>query len=342
MKRLFKFMGILGFGNDNSTSSSKSHIPGTVIYDAIERVVDGIEPNMRFVSGYKKILYDVVATSLSYINDVVDNIPGPLNINSAAFSTDPQVNAYFATVTDIQYIFSHSDELRHFFDEPLNTNFDEAYALMCMNETEKTVFGMELHDDVVQRDVLQTTVNFSEHKILSPAASEADVRKGVKQCIFDGLITHALQQILDLKQQKQELETQRCALNSRLKTRQSEGGGLSNLLAIASELNVSEDIQQQITETEQKLKQLPARWDTARYYLEMTKDVLAHPENFISINVKSFNITKMGIVAGNDSTLPSNVVRFDEILIANVLKRVVAIVRYPRSEMSPKPVFSLK
>ena len=278
-------------------------LPESVINEAIEQVIDGIEPNMRFVSGYKKQLHDVVAKSLTYINDLVDTIPGPLDINSTTFGSDPQVNAYFATVTEIQDIFSGSSELQQFFEDPLNTNRDEAYALMCMNETEKTVFGMELHDDVVQRDVKQVAINFSEHKILSPAATEADVRQGVKQCIFDGFITHALKHIVEIKQQKQELETQRRILQSRLKSRQCPNCGLSSLLVTASELDLSDDTQQQLKETENKLSQLPASWDAARYYLEMTKETFAHPEDFIRLNVKTFNITRMGIVANNDYPL---------------------------------------
>ena len=341
MKLLSKLFYYIGLTSNNTESYAKKRIPANVLNEAIERVVDGIEPKMRYSSGYKKILNNGVATSLAYISNLVDTIPGPLLISSKTFSTDPQVNAYFATVIDIQDIFSDSKELRGFFEAPENENLGEACALLCMNETEKTVLGMDLQEDMLRRDVMQTALNFSEHKILSPASSEAGVRTCVKQCIFDGLITHALQQIVELKQQKQGLEIQRGMLNSRLKTRQSQGGGLSSMLATATEAKLSVDIEQEISANEQKLEKLPASWDAPRYYLGVIENILTQPENFIAMKVKSFNITKMGIVTGEDSSQAVNTIHLNEISIANVLQRVVAIVRYPRSEMLPRQAFKL-
>lgn len=341
MKLLSRLFDFIGLTSDQRESTAQTRIPANVLNDAIEHVVDGIEPKMRYFSGYKKMLAEGVATSLTYISNLVDTIPGPIIISSKTFTIDPQVNAYFATVTDIQEIFSDSTELRNFFDATENYNLGEACALLCMNETEKTVFGLELHEDIIQREVMQTALNFTEHKIMSPAASVAEVRTGIKQCIFDGLITHSLQQILELKQQKQGLETQLCILNSRLKARQSQTGGLSSLLGSATETKLSEDIEQKISENEKELQKLPASQDALQYYLDIIKDTLSQPEDFIRMKEKSFNITKMGIVTNDDSSQSVNTIHFKEILIANVLERVIAIVCYPRSEMLPKQAFSL-
>ncbi len=342
MKLLSKLIDFIGLTSSNAGLPAKTHIPANVLNEAIESVVDGIEPKMRYFPGYKKILNNSVATSLAYISNLVDTIPDPIFISSKTFNTDPRVKAYFVTTTDIQDTFSCCTELRDFFEAPENSNLDEAYALLCMNETEKTVLGMEMHGSIIERDVMQTVLNFSEHKILSPAASEAEVRKGIKQCIFDALITHALQQIVELKQQKQGLEIQRSILHSRLKTRQSQGGGLSRLLASATEAELPVNIKQQIAENEKKLEKLPASWDAPRFYMEIIKNTLTRPENFIRIKAKSFNITKMGIVASDDASQSVSTIHFNEILIANVLDRVIAIVRYPRSEILPRKAFNLK
>jgi len=333
---------MIGLVDNNIRRVNHAGIPAVELYDAIERVVDGIEPKMRYFPGYKKILKNSVATSLAYISNLVDTIPGPLIINSKTFTTDPQVKSYFSTVDNIQTIFSNSMELREFFVAADNSKQDEAYALLCMEETEKTVLGMELSDGIIQREVLQTALSFSDHKILSPATNEDDVRKGIKQCIFDGLITHALQQILEIKQQIHDLDIQRSKLNSRLKKRQSQGGGLSSLLASATDTKLSGDIEQQISETEKKRQALPASWNAPRYFLEVIKNTLEQPENFLRTKEKSFNITKMGIVCNDSTSQTVNTIHFNEIIIANVLERVVTIVRYPRSEILPKESFNLK
>ena len=342
MKLLFKLFNFIGLTNSNTELFAKTDIPANVLNEAIECVIDGIEPKLRYFPGYKKILNNGVANSLAYISNLVDTIPEPIFISKKTFFTDPQIKAYFVTIADIQDVFSSNTELRSFFEAPENCNLDEACALLCMNETEKTVLGMEQHGDIIQRDVIQTALNFSEHKILSPATCEAEVRKGIKQCIFDALITHALQQIIEHKQQKRGLETQRSILNSRLKTRQSQGGGLSQLLSSANEAELSVNIEQQIAENEKKLQKLPTSWDAPRFYMEIIKDILTHPENFIRIKAKSFNITKMGIVTSENSSQSVNTIHFNEILIANVLDRAIAIVCYPRSEILPRKSFKLK
>jgi len=338
---------MIGLVGSRIDSASHSDIPDVELYDAIERVVDGIEPKLRYFPGYKKILKDSVATSLTYINHLVDTVPGPLSINSKTFITDPQVKRFFSTLENTQNIFSSSDELRNFFDAAENSMQNDAFALLCMEEAEKTVLGMELNDGILQREVLQTALVFSDHKILSPATNEHDVRKGIKQCIFDGLITHTLQQVLAIKQQINNLDKQKCKLTSRLKKRQSQGGGLSRLLASASDstltdIQSTESIKQKISENKKMRKTLPKSWDTTKYFLELIKSTLNQPENFISINKKYFNINKMGIICDDNSSQEAKCILFKEITIANVLKRVVTIVRYPRSDLLPKKTFNLK
>ena len=342
MKLLLKLFDFIGLTSSDTELFAKTRIPANELNDAIECVIDGIEPKLRYLPGYKKILSNAVANSLAYISNLVDTIPEPIFISSKTFFTDPQIKAYFVTIENIQNTFSSNMELRSFFEKPENRNLDEACALLCMNEKEQTVLGMEQHGDIIQRDVIQTALNFSEHKILSPAICEAEVRKGIKQCIFDALITHALQQIIKHKQQKQGLEIQRSLLKSRLKSRQSHGDGLSKLLTSTTEVELSENVEQQIAELEKKLQKLPTTWDAPRFYMEIIKEILTQPENFIRIKTKSFNITKKGIVTNEKSSQSVNTIHFNEILIANVLERVVAIVRYPRSEMLPRKEFKLK
>lgn len=342
MKFLSKLLDTIGLTNSDIRKPDRHVISATELNDAIERVVDGVEPKMRYYPGYKKILKHSVATSLAYINNLVDAIPAPLTINKRTLSTDPHAKCYFSTADNAQSIFSNSLELRDHFDTAENDNQNEAYALLCMEEIEKTIVGMELKDDIIQRDVMQTTLVFSDHKILSPATNEGDVRSGIKQCIFDGLITHALQKILELKQRINDQNIKLSKLNSRLKTRQSQGGGLSSLLASAGDAKLVNNSEQKTSEPEKQSQKIPASWDAPRHFLEIIKNTLSQPENFVRIEVKKFNVNKMGIVCDDDTSQTTSTIQLNEILIANVLKRVIAIVHYPRSEMLPKQTFKLK
>lgn len=338
LSRLLKYTGLMQASNE---TAAHNKISADELDKAIEQVVDGVYVKIRYYPGYKKMLKKSVLKSLKYINELVDDIPGPLPASNKNFFTEPQLSAYFSTVSNMQEIFSASAELRAFFSEPLNCNLDKAYAIVCISEKEKTVFGMELNEDIIQREVRQNALSFSDHKILSPAASEFDVRSGVKQCIFDGLITHALQKILEIEEQKKGLEIRQHSLNAKLKARQSQGGGLSQLLSSPAQSKEGISLEQQISDNEKKRNVLPSSWDAPRYYLDMIRETLNQPEHFIRMTKKTYTITATGIITDNESSGPLSTVHFNEILIANVLERVVAIVSYPRNEMQDRQAFCL-
>lgn len=337
MKLLSKLLGISGI----RPASEAGQLSHDVVQEAVEDVVDGTDPKIRLVSGYKRKLQTAVSTSLSYIDDLVEKIPGPFEVSRRTFVSDPHVNAFFATPEDMRSIFSQSQELRAFFEKTGNNAVAEGYALLCMNRQDKTVFGTALQGDMLQREVTQTTVNFSEHKVLSPAASEEGVRQGIKKCIFDGLITHALQHLLDLKTQKRDLEDQRRILHARLRARQAAGNGLSAMLNTARAPEVAEEgIVEKLAEAEQRLKQIPAGLNAPRDYLKEVSSILDHPDNFIRLKVVSILLNRMGVKVDADSAQQASQVRLAEVEISDVLKRVVAIVRYPRSEMQPVREFA--
>ena len=88
----------------------------TSILKAVERVVQGTEPKIRFVSGYQKKLRPAIESALRYIDALVEQIPGALEVNKAAFVNNPQVHAFFVNIEHLQTSFSRSPELREFFD----------------------------------------------------------------------------------------------------------------------------------------------------------------------------------------------------------------------------------
>lgn len=333
LKHIYSTIRNLLGGHDKSVDKrmASGKLSRKAVLEAIESVVDGTEPKIRYVSTYKKLLEKSVTTSLLYINDLVNNIPGSIDINRKNFGITPQVHAYFSSTNEIKEIFSISDELKSFFD---NSEHKHAYALLCMNHDDKTVLGMELQNDVLIRDVMQTAVNFSEHKVMSPTATEDETREGIKKCIFDGLITYALKKLIGVKSEYRGLQEQQCSLQSRLRSRKAKGGGLNKLLISTDDVDSEcEGILEQIAETEDELKKVPPQWELPRYYIDQVINILEHPEEFIRLEPVFVNINNMGIKISDKSSPDGSLIRLDELTIDNVLKRVVVIVCYPRNEM---------
>lgn len=307
---------------------------------AIEQLIDGIDPNMRFVIGYKKKLIDAVETALDYIDRLVEEIPGSIEINKKAFGADPLVNAFFATVSDIQKTFSQSEALRAFFEDSMNVNVDEGFALMCAEKKEHSGFGMELEGDFIKKDVPQMSVNFFAHNILSPAATEKEVRGSLKQCIFDALISNTFEHVMAKHVREGGSDEYRRMLDRRYKANQAWGQELTDLLlSIRADTITRNGSTRKTTSTKQGVESSTGYIKTPDDRLEQVRNILAHPETMIRLNHVSLNLTRMGVKVEGNSTQSANKIELAELEINDVWRRIIAIVKYPRNEMLEKTDF---
>ncbi|MCK4707987.1 MAG: hypothetical protein KAU21_05165, partial [Gammaproteobacteria bacterium] len=242
------------------SSKTKSSLPSNSGYDideAIERVIVGIDTKLRLVPAYQKKLQKEVAVSLEYISNMVEQIPGPIDVSRKSFISDPEVRSYFATADVLLDIFSCGSELKTFFEQPENRAIDKCCALLCVNKEEKKLMGMALEGEVIRRDVVQTAINLSDYKLLSPAIDIDEVRSGIKKCIFDGLVTYALQQIVSIKAESRDLMNRRRILHAQLRSKRTQGNGLTQLLAQAHQDSTQfTDLAAQLKEAETQLENL--------------------------------------------------------------------------------------
>lgn len=307
---------------------------GYSVDEAIERVIDGIDVKLRLVPAYRKKLKQDVIVSLQYINQMVEQIPGPIDVSRKTFISDPEVRSYFATTDVLQDTFSCGSELKTFFDQLENRATQECCALLCANKEEKKILGLALEGDMIRRDVPQTTINLFDYKLLSPAIDAEEVRGGIKKCIFDGLVTYALQQIASIKTESRELTNRRRILHAQLRAKQTQGNGLTKLLAQAHpESEQPAELSEQLKDAETRLKNLTGDMDVFSFYLEEIRKILAQPENFIRLNVINLRLSDMCIKVDKDTAQSANDVRYAELDITNVMKRVVTIVRYNRDDI---------
>ncbi|NNF95593.1 MAG: hypothetical protein HKM94_01540 [Halobacteria archaeon] len=305
--------------------------------EAIEHLVDGIDPNMRLVSGYKKKLWQAVDKALIYIDWLVDTIPGPVECNKKSFATDPLVNAMFATVEDIQKIFSQSEALRAFFSDPMNVNVDECYALICMEKEEHTRFGMELEGDFVKKDVPQVSVNFFAHSILSPAATEKEVRSCLKQCIFDALISNTFESVMANHMREAGTDEYRKILDRRYKANQAWGQELTDLiLSVRADAISAKPTSGDLTSIQNESTTRDSQLETPGDRLTRVMEILAHPESMIRLNHISMNLTRLGIKVKEGSSQSFNKIEFTELAINDIWRRIIVLVKYPRNEMLSK------
>lgn len=299
----------------------------------IEEVVDGTDTRIRLVPGYKKKLLGAVKASLEYVDQLVDQIPTAIELNSKVFVSNPYVNAFFATPRDLQSICYQSSELRDYLEGGDAFTTATCCVLLCMQKAEKTVLGMGLSNGQVRKDVMQTSVSFHDHRIYSPAASESNTRKELKCCIFQGLVTNALSHLSELREERRQLESVQQMLMSRLRHKKAPANGAVSvqpgLLKNASETAILEE---KLEQTRLNLKELGLM--TPQASLREVGSVLSCPEDFVKFKKEEIRLNKMGIMVGKDSKQPANNLRLTEVRIHGQAPRIVTLAVLNGHELS--------
>jgi len=310
----------------------------TEILNTVERVVEGTDSRIRLVNSYQKKLQAAVSSSLEYTDDLIDQIPEAIEVSANTFVSDSHVNAFFVNVSDLQTVFSHSSEVRQFMEDFSNVDSPQCCALLCMRKSEKTVMGVDLAGEMLKRDVRQTAVSFSDHRIYSPTPSEAETREGLKQCLFGGLVTNALEHIVQLRLVSGRLKKERLMLQATLRRYQNKKGGSEHDSRSAAE------VAQEIEEIHQKLSMIDEQLEkthplTPQESLEQVNAVFSRPDQFVRFKKCSLRLNKMGIKIDEDSRQACNEIRLAEVEIGDELPRVVTLAKFPRDELLPRREF---
>ena len=300
----------------------------TQVLQAVEQVVDATDSRIRLVRGYRKKLQGVVGNALDFTDRLVGRIPGALEVSSRTFLADPYVNAFFVNATDLQEIFSRSSEVRDFMDDCLAEQTAYCYALLCMRRSEKTVLGMDLAGDILKRDVQQVVVNFSDHRIYSPAPSEAETRQGLRDCLFGGLISNALGRIMEQRLESHRLQTERHILRCQFRQLQQSHRHSRDASGLQDQI---QDTAHRLGDIENRLMNThPA---TPQEALDAVIAVFSRPDRFVRMQHHWLRLNKMGIKLDRHSREPCNELHLTEVVIGNEPPRVVTLAKFPRAEL---------
>ena len=200
----------------------QGHYPESLIEAAIERAVDGTDPRLRALFGYKKNLRPSVIHAIDHVVALVDGIPAPLQAGRSDYNADPRLKALFASADRMQEVFGNDAALNEFRDGS-GKGAERVIALLLAERVEKNVLGMELAGDMLRRDVAQVSVSFRNHRLIEVTSDEADTRRQLKRRAFDHLLALALSRIADVHGERADLARQRDLLQHKLSVLQRGG-----------------------------------------------------------------------------------------------------------------------
>lgn len=193
----------------------RGRYPEWLVEAAIERAVDGTDPRLRYLSGYRKQLRAAVIQAIDHVVALVDSLSAPLAASRSAYSRDARLAAMFASAEHMLEIFGKDSVLSTFRDSSTEGT-EPVTALLLAERVDKHVLGMELAGDRLRRDVSQVAVNFRGHRLVDPAASEEETRRQLKRRAFDHLLSLALMRIAEVQRERADLNRQRALLRRKL------------------------------------------------------------------------------------------------------------------------------
>ena len=295
----------------------------------VEFVVDNTEPRIRLVARYQDKLAPAVIRSAQYLGGLIRSLPQPLELSREAWGDDLSVNAFFATSADVPRVLARSAELRAFFDDPRHGGAPDAFALMVMEKSERTVYGTALENGILKSDVAQVNVNFSAHRIVAPAATKEDARieiglRGVRR-----LLDVVLARVGAVQQQAADLAERRAFLGTRLRMLKSAGFGIE---AVADHTREIAEIEAQIARDAKELQQIKGTPRSMEGYIGQISEVLLAPEQHLAMSEVRLKVSRLGIKVAEHSSEPATELVLSELRLGE-LSAITVPVKCRRSAM---------
>jgi hypothetical protein len=199
---------------------------------------------------------------------------------------------------------------------------------------------MELDGDTIKRDVMQVAVNFSRHRYLGPAGSEAECRLALKKQAFDFLIEKALEQITRERGKRLELGGQRVLLKQKLDAMRAGRFGLGGIL------NETDVKPANLTELEAEIKRIDRELAlnhadnlSLEESLAIVVDTLSRPADILASREISLRLDYRGIKVPDSAGVPANDITLTEIYSGTSQQRTVIHGYIPRSDIPEPPDF---
>jgi hypothetical protein len=171
------------------------------ICGAVETIVEGTDVRLRGVCNYSNQLREGACNLLQHIEALVDSLPHPMVIDDEALATDPMVRALFCDTQTLQRLFFNNRHLEAFFNSAAHADCMEVFALLFLRYREKTILGSEIRGEIIMREVRQKTCDFYAHRLVAPGPSEASARIGMIINLFENVVRHVKNLMLEKKKQ---------------------------------------------------------------------------------------------------------------------------------------------
>lgn len=326
----------------SSSDDLPSGINDAMIDLAIDRLVEGTDKRLLGLGNYRKQLREPVKIAAAHIIELVDSLPQPVEVSQKTFSSDPRVHAFFISISHLQDKIGNARTIREYMKQAKQHDSDRVYGLLVVEREEVNRMGTVMQDDVIQREVMQTAVNFTNHRYIGPSDSWEETSRSVKKRIFDYMVQMALEKIIEERSTRAVLKQQQILLKRKLTTMQAGNWGLEEMLS--KDEHAPSDISSLMAEIENieaEISKLGASHEQLKRNMQIIKDTMADPVRHIDTRDISMRLSSMNIKADESLSDSATIYTLNllEIFSAKGEKRILLPCWYPVDELAPEKDF---
>lgn len=327
-------MGILEWFKNRPSQFDPDRVSEEFVSWAIDKAVSLTSPRLKLIDSYQERLAPAVKTTIHYLREITRALPPAILLSSARWSSDPNLRAFFVTASDIPLALGRSSNLHTFFDK--YPELHEVHLILGMGYSEQRIFGMALQGDVVQRDVAQTVISFSDHHARICGHSDSEVRRLLGTQAFEYLVAQALTEIGEERSERKDLEANRTLIRARLRLFQQHGPGLGTVFGSAPVTSSERmGLEAKLLENERQLEAMGSPRSILDKELECLFEVLQQPEKYLRVEHKQLRLSAMNVVVDEETGGASSDISFSKVNLKGVseVQRAFVLARFSRNEL---------
>ena len=336
-------MGILDWFRNRPGQFNLDNDSDEAVRWAIDRAITLTNPRLKLIPECETGLSPAAENTINYLRAKATTLPEMHTLSAKAWASDPALRAFFVAPSDIPAVLGRSENLRTLFEK--FPDLDEACVVLGMASKEQRVFGMALQGEMVQRDVAQTNVSFSDHRARICGRDESRLRRLIGAEVFEYLVAHALAEIGEERSERRELQENRSLIRSRLRLLQQHGPGLGSMFGEAPAAKCEQErLAAELMENERQLETVGGSDSILETELESLIAVLNNPQGHLRFEPKTLRLDSMNTVLDERVSDPERTVEFSiaELNGTPPLSRAFVLARVARSELPPPQTINFK
>jgi len=335
-------MGILDWFINRPDQFDPDRVSAETVNWAVEKAITLTNPQLKLLSDCHKRLAPAVETTIEFLRAQISVLPAVHFLSARTWASDPALRAFFVAPADIPALLGSSESLRTLFDQ--SPALDEACLVLGMALKEQRSFGMALQGEMIQREVSQTSVSFSDHRARICGADEPQLRRQIGIAVFEYLVGQALSEIGEERVERQELQSNRALIRARLRLLQQHGPGLGSMFGAEPAAHDEQArLDEELLENERQLQAIGGTESALEAELESLTTVLNNPQRYLHFEPRRLRLSTMNLVVDENSTERAADIDFAvvELSGSQLVRRAFILGQVTRAELPPPKTLNI-